>query len=212
MSDDLAITASIQSGNVPPSISANIWRRVATSCCGFISRWSVSRLGVDDAFAGFSMLLQVAFIALAGFLIDLGTGRHLQYIEYVLTPSQTEKSEVLNFSAHLIYTTALFVCRLSGLAFYRRLCELHETLELDDIPTSRRLNNAHAEWEPGIGKSSLQDRIKGAKPKAVEALARQKLTVLEELALKDWCNNWKLGGFLRGSRHYVEWLQICLHQ
>lgn len=47
-----------------------------------------------------------------------------------MTPSQTEKSEVLDFSAHLIYTTALFFCRLSGLAFYRRLCELHGRLSL----------------------------------------------------------------------------------
>jgi hypothetical protein len=74
-----------------------------------------------------------------------------------------------------------------------------ETLELDDIPTPQRLNNAYAEWldtrntkgvrqlakEHRIEKSSLQDRIKGAKPKALEAQARQKLTVLEKLALKD---------------------------
>lgn len=77
-----------------------------------------------------TQLLQIAFISLAGFLVDLGTGRHLEYIEYVLTPSQTKKSEVLDFSAHLIYTTALFVCRLSGLVFYRRLCELHDRLFL----------------------------------------------------------------------------------
>jgi hypothetical protein len=64
------------------------------------------------------------------FLIDIGTGRHLEYIEYVMTGAQTEESEVLDFSAHLIYTTALFCCRLSGLAFYRRLCELHDRLSL----------------------------------------------------------------------------------
>jgi hypothetical protein len=77
-----------------------------------------------------TQLLQIAFIALARFLMKLGTGRHLEYIEYVLTAGQTEKSEVLDFSAHLIYTTALFVCRLSGLAFYRRLCKLHDRLLL----------------------------------------------------------------------------------
>jgi hypothetical protein len=74
-----------------------------------------------------------------------------------------------------------------------------ETLELDDIPTSKRLNNAHAGWldtgntkrvrqlarEHGVRKSSLQDKVNGAKPKALEAQARQKLIVLEELALKD---------------------------
>ncbi|PMD67616.1 uncharacterized protein K444DRAFT_515342, partial [Hyaloscypha bicolor E] len=41
--------------------------------------------------------------------------------------------------------------------------------------------------EYSIGKSSLQDRIKGAKSKVQEAQERQRLTVLEELALKDWC-------------------------
>lgn len=75
-------------------------------------------------------VLQVAFIVLAVLLIDIGTGRHLQYIEYVMTTSQTKKSEVLDFSAHLIYTTALFSSRLSGLAFYHRLCELYNLLFL----------------------------------------------------------------------------------
>lgn len=62
--------------------------------------------------------------------IDLGTGRHLQYIQYVLTESQTRNSEKLDFAAHLVYTSALFFCRISGLAFYRRLCELHDRLSL----------------------------------------------------------------------------------
>lgn len=63
-------------------------------------------------------------------VINLGTGRHLQYIEYVLTEAQTVRSEVLDFASHLIYTSALFFCRISGLAFYRRLCELHDRLSL----------------------------------------------------------------------------------
>lgn len=29
---------------------------------------------------------------------------------------------MVDFAAHILYTTALFVCRLSGLAFYRRIC------------------------------------------------------------------------------------------
>ena len=73
---------------------------------------------------------QVAFVVIAVLLIDIGTGRHLPYIEYVMTPSQTKRSEVLDFSAHLIYTTALFSSRLAGLAFYRRLCELHIRLSV----------------------------------------------------------------------------------
>jgi hypothetical protein len=74
-----------------------------------------------------------------------------------------------------------------------------DTHSLVDIPTSQRLNNTYSEWEDpentksqrqlarehSIGNSSLQDRIKGAKSKVQEAQERQRLTVLEELALKD---------------------------
>jgi hypothetical protein len=35
------------------------------------------------------------------------------------------KTEVLDFWAHLIYTTCLLICRLSGLAFYARVAERH---------------------------------------------------------------------------------------
>ena len=73
MSDDLAIAEAIQSGKVPPSISSQYLAesrdrpaRIAIIVVGalaivivslrFISRWSVSRLGVDDALAGFSLV------------------------------------------------------------------------------------------------------------------------------------------------------------
>lgn len=60
-------------------------------------------------------------MALCIVLIHLGSGRHIEYIQYILTNDQTNLTEVLDFVAHLLYTTALFVCRLSGLAFYRRI-------------------------------------------------------------------------------------------
>ena len=76
-----------------------------------------------------------------------------------------------------------------------------EVLDYADVPTPTRLNNCYAEWldpqntksqrklaeEHGVGKTSLQNRIKGAKSKAQKAQNRQRLTILEELALKDWC-------------------------
>ena len=40
-----------------------------------------------------------------------------------MTNSQLDLAQVLDFWAHLIYATALFVCRMSGLAFYHRLCD-----------------------------------------------------------------------------------------
>jgi hypothetical protein len=70
------------------------------------------------------------------------------------------------------------------------------------VPTPTRLNNCYAEWladplyiksqralakEHGVWESSLRNRINGAKSKEEDAQERQRLTVLEELALKDWC-------------------------
>lgn len=61
-------------------------------------------------------------------LIHLGSGRHFLYIRYVLDNATINKTEVLDFAAHIIYTTALVICRLSGLAFYARLVDKHEAL------------------------------------------------------------------------------------
>jgi len=67
----------------------------------------------------------IAFSTLCVELIRIGSGRHYEYIQFVM-PAQTVKdSEVLDFAAHLVYTTALLVCRLSGLAFYHRICGEH---------------------------------------------------------------------------------------
>lgn len=35
------------------------------------------------------------------------------------------RTQVLDFAAHIVYTTALLLCRVSGLAFYYRICGLH---------------------------------------------------------------------------------------
>lgn len=50
------------------------------------------------------------------------------YIEYILSNATINKTEVLDFVAHIIYTTALVICRLSGLAFYARITHHHEKL------------------------------------------------------------------------------------
>ena len=63
-------------------------------------------------------------------LIDLGSGRHIEYIQYVLNNAQVNQTEVLDFVMHILYTTALFVCRLSGLAFYYRLASRHTKLSI----------------------------------------------------------------------------------
>jgi hypothetical protein len=70
----------------------------------------------------------VAFILLCIVLIHLGSGRHIEYIQYVLDNSTTNVTEVLDFYAHILYTSALLICRLSGLAFYRRVSDRHYKL------------------------------------------------------------------------------------
>lgn len=40
-----------------------------------------------------------------------------------MTNSQLDLAQILDFWAHLIYATALFLGRMSGLAFYHRLCD-----------------------------------------------------------------------------------------
>lgn len=40
-----------------------------------------------------------------------------------MTNAQLDLAQILDFWAHLVYATALFVCRMSGLAFYHRLCD-----------------------------------------------------------------------------------------
>ncbi|WPH01395.1 Hypothetical protein R9X50_00424000 [Acrodontium crateriforme] len=79
--------------------------------------------GIDDVLAIISWMFHISFAALSIVLIDLGSGRHYDYIIYVMPLNTVKKTETLDFIAHLLYTTALFACRCSGLAFYYRLCD-----------------------------------------------------------------------------------------
>ncbi|KAM0249159.1 hypothetical protein ACHAQJ_009166 [Trichoderma viride] len=85
----------------------------------------VRRVGIDDALAALSLALLICFVGLSIELINLGSGRHFAYIEYVLDVPTVLQTQVLDFVAHIIYTTALLLCRISGLAFYYRVCGLH---------------------------------------------------------------------------------------
>ncbi|KGO78203.1 hypothetical protein PITC_034180 [Penicillium italicum] len=81
----------------------------------------VKKIGLDDALAVVTLMLYIAFAVLSIILINLGSGRHIEYIQYVLSLPTVRDTEILDFTAHILYTTALFLCRLSGLAFYYRL-------------------------------------------------------------------------------------------
>ncbi|KAE8143922.1 hypothetical protein BDV38DRAFT_4623 [Aspergillus pseudotamarii] len=92
--------------------------------------WLVKKLGLDDALAILTMTIYISFVVLSLVLIDLGSGRHMDYIQYVLAMPTVRQTEVLDFVAHVLYTTALFFCRLSGLAFYHRLAARSSKLHL----------------------------------------------------------------------------------
>ena len=74
---------------------------------------------------------------------------------------------------------------------------------LNDLPKSIKLANAHAEYldpsnkktvralakEYQVGRTVLQDRVNGkSRPREEENANRMRLTILEELALVEWCN------------------------
>lgn len=75
-------------------------------------------------------VLYIPFVVLSLILIKLGSGRHIEYIQYVLSMSTVRQTEILDFVAHIFYTTALFLCRLSGLAFYYRISVKQSKLRL----------------------------------------------------------------------------------
>ncbi|KAF4984791.1 hypothetical protein FZEAL_82 [Fusarium zealandicum] len=88
------------------------------------------RFGFDDALTLLSWFCFIPFVGLCIELIELGSGRHFEYIQYVLDMPTIEETEILDFAAHIIYTTTLLFCRVSGLAFYHRLCSIHKELRL----------------------------------------------------------------------------------
>ncbi|KAJ5807364.1 hypothetical protein N7447_010820 [Penicillium robsamsonii] len=93
----------------------------------------VKKIGLDDALAIITLVFYITFVVLSIILINLGSGRHIEYIQYVLSPDTVRDTEVLDFVAHILYTTALFLCRLSGLAFYYRLTARSTKLHLSII-------------------------------------------------------------------------------
>ncbi|TIA03920.1 hypothetical protein D6C82_01389 [Aureobasidium pullulans] len=99
--------------------------------CRFASRiFIVKSFGLDDGIAAFSWACFTAFMALCLVLIKEGSGRHIEYIQYVLSMPEVEETEIVDFAAHLVYTATLYLCRMSGLAFFTRLCSSHPTFRI----------------------------------------------------------------------------------
>ncbi|KAJ5312790.1 hypothetical protein N7508_003620 [Penicillium antarcticum] len=93
----------------------------------------VKKIGLDDALAILTFIFYIIIVVLSIVLINLGSGRHIEYIQYVLSMPTVRQTEVLDFVAHVLYTTALFLCRLSGLAFYYRLTARSTKLHMSII-------------------------------------------------------------------------------
>ncbi|KAI8670032.1 hypothetical protein NCS56_00807100 [Fusarium sp. Ph1] len=117
-----------------PAIAGIVFVTVLTSIVvlgRLISRaFLIRRFGLDDTLTLISWVCYIPFVGMCIRLINLGSGRHFEYIQYVLDMPTIELTEVLDFAAHIIYTTTLLFCRISGLAFYYRLCSIHDRLLL----------------------------------------------------------------------------------
>ncbi|RCI16974.1 hypothetical protein L249_3079 [Ophiocordyceps polyrhachis-furcata BCC 54312] len=143
MEDSLRIDEAIAAGRVPAEITADFLREshdgpamvgimlvmmltAAIVVCRLLARTlMLQRFGFDDGLALASLLTLAAFVGLCMELIRLGSGRHYAYIQYVLDLQTVERTQILDFAAHILYTVALLLCRVSGLAFYHRVCGLH---------------------------------------------------------------------------------------
>ncbi|KAK2000334.1 hypothetical protein LX36DRAFT_709469 [Colletotrichum falcatum] len=143
MLGDSEATAAVAAGRVPPYISLAYLEedRDTPSMNAVIIMFALtlvivngrafSRLylrkvfGIDDILAMLSMAMFIAFVPLCIILINIGSGRHFEFIQFVMTQSILDQTEILDFTAHLIYTSALLFCRFSGLAFYHRVCAVH---------------------------------------------------------------------------------------
>ncbi|KJZ68755.1 hypothetical protein HIM_11853 [Hirsutella minnesotensis 3608] len=143
---DPKIEEALASGRVPPHIRAAELERnhdvagiasisVVTALtliivlCRLASRRFVTKrfgLGLDDGVVLVSLVTFILLSSLYLVLIKMGAGRTFPYISFVLGETAQERMEMVDSVAHLVYNTTLWLCRLSGLAFYYRICELHK--------------------------------------------------------------------------------------
>ncbi|OAQ62444.1 hypothetical protein VFPPC_06931 [Pochonia chlamydosporia 170] len=97
--------------------------------CRLISRKYILKsygIGLDDGLALVSLLVFIPFVGLCIELVNIGAGRSELFVAYILDRSGRTRLQIIDSVAHLIYSTALVLCRISGLAFYYRICSLHK--------------------------------------------------------------------------------------
>lgn len=66
-------------------------------------------------------MIYIPIAALCIVLVNMGSGRHFEYIQYVLPRDTVRRTEVLDFACHILYANSLLFARFSGLAFYHRV-------------------------------------------------------------------------------------------
>ncbi|KAG8409442.1 hypothetical protein J3459_017515 [Metarhizium acridum] len=141
---DPRIDEAIAAGHVPPDVPLDVLREsrdtpaiasivvvaVLTSLvvmCRLYSRKYITKkygFGIDDGIALASLLVFIPFAALCIVLINLGAARNFLFEFFVMTEDEYRKVQLMDSIAHLAYSTALVLCRVSGIAFYYRICYL----------------------------------------------------------------------------------------
>ncbi|KID80974.1 proteinrelated to integral membrane protein pth11 [Metarhizium guizhouense ARSEF 977] len=82
-------------------------------------------LGIDDGIALASLLVFIPFTALCIELLRLGAGRNFLFEWFVMTTEDDYNVQLIDSITHLVYSTTLVLCRVSGLAFYYRICRMN---------------------------------------------------------------------------------------
>ncbi|KAF5121148.1 hypothetical protein E5D57_013484 [Metarhizium anisopliae] len=88
-------------------------RKFIIKGCGF---------GLDDGIVLASLVVFIPFMALCIRLIVMGAGQNPMWMYFMMDDETYAQIQALDTIAHLIYSTALVLCRISGIAFYWRLC------------------------------------------------------------------------------------------
>ncbi|KAL2787918.1 hypothetical protein BJX66DRAFT_340773 [Aspergillus keveii] len=123
--------AGIPPQDLPPEFLAEdrrpqtiIGMAVATGVAGVVvltrvyARWRhIQKFGLDDALICAAMAINIVLLAVMLQVLRYGAGRHLAAIE----PTNAPPLYKWLVAGQLIYMFNLYICRLSGLAFYARL-------------------------------------------------------------------------------------------
>ncbi|KAM4062002.1 integral membrane protein pth11 [Hirsutella rhossiliensis] len=126
---DPRVEEAIASGRLPPRVTREELE-MSQDVAGITALAEVHhqalRLRPDDGIALASLVVFIPFAALCIELINLGTGRSIAFVRFAIDDATWVRQQIFDSIAHLVYATALVLCRISGLAFYYRICALHK--------------------------------------------------------------------------------------